>query len=78
MIAQVTGLKPGEFVHTLGDAHIYLNHLDQVNLQLKRDFRTLPTIQINSAVKDLFAFKYEDFTLNSYDPHPGIRAPVAI
>ena len=78
MMAQVTGLKPGDFVHTLGDAHIYLNHLDQVNLQLSRDFRALPTMRLNPEVRDLFAFKYEDFTLEGYDPHPGIKAPVAV
>jgi thymidylate synthase len=78
MIAQVVGLKPGDFVHTLGDAHIYLNHLEQVNLQLSRDTRPLPTMRINPAVTDLFAFRYEDFTLEGYDPHPGIRAPVAV
>jgi thymidylate synthase len=78
MMAQVVGLKPGDFVHTLGDAHIYLNHLDQVNLQLSRDFRALPTMKLNPDVTDLFAFKYEDFTLEGYDPHPGIKAPVAV
>ena len=78
MIAQVTGLKPGDFVHTLGDAHIYLNHLDQVNLQLSRQPRDLPVMKLNPAVTDLFAFKYEDFTLEGYDPHPGIKAPVAV
>ncbi|NTV95969.1 MAG: thymidylate synthase, partial [Thiobacillus sp.] len=78
MMAQVVGLKPGDFVHTLGDAHIYLNHLDQVNLQLSRDFRPLPTMRLNPEVADLFAFKYEDFTLEGYDPHPGIKAPVAV
>ncbi len=78
MIAQVTGLKPGDFVHTLGDAHIYLNHLEQVNLQLSRDTRALPSMKLNPAVTDLFAFKYEDFTLEGYDPHPGIKAPVAV
>ena len=78
MMAQVVGLKPGDFVHTLGDAHIYLNHLDQVNLQLSRDTRALPTMKLNPAVTDLFAFKYEDFTLEGYDPHPGIKAPVAV
>lgn len=78
MIAQVTGLKPGEFIHTLGDAHIYLNHLDQVRLQLSRQPRTLPVIRINPDVRDLFAFRYEDFTLEGYDPHPAIKAPVAV
>ena len=78
MMAQVTGLKPGDFVHTLGDAHIYLNHLEQVNLQLSREPRALPTMKLNPAVTDLFAFKYEDFTLEGYDPHPGIKAPVAV
>ncbi len=78
MIAQVTGLKPGEFVHTLGDAHIYLNHLDQVNLQLTREPRPLPTMRLNPAITDIFDFKYEDFTLEGYDPHPAIKAPVAV
>jgi thymidylate synthase len=78
MIAQVTGLKPGDFVHTLGDAHIYLNHLEQVNLQLSREVRALPTMRLNPAVTDLFGFRYEDFALEGYDPHPGIRAPVAV
>lgn len=78
MMAQVTGLKPGDFVHTLGDAHIYLNHLDQVNLQLTRDTRPLPTMRLNPAVTSLFDFRYEDFTLEGYDPHPGIKAPVAV
>jgi len=78
MIAQVTGLKPGEFIHTLGDAHIYLNHLDQVQLQLSREPRPLPTMHINPEVQDLFAFRYEDFTLEGYDPHPAIKAPVAV
>ena len=78
MVAQVAGLKPGDFVHTLGDAHIYLNHLEQVNLQLTREPRALPSMRLNPAVTDLFAFKYEDFTLEGYDPHPGIKAPVAV
>ncbi len=78
MVAQVCGLKPGEFVHTFGDAHIYLNHLDQVNQQLQRDFRPLPVMQLNPAVTSVFDFTYEDFTLTGYDPHPHIKAPVAV
>ncbi len=78
MVAQVCGLKLGDFVHTLGDAHIYLNHLDQVNEQLQRDFRALPTMRINPAVDNIFDFHYEDFTLENYDPHPAIKAPVAV
>jgi thymidylate synthase len=78
MVAQVTGLEPGEFVHTLGDAHLYLNHLEQADEQLSRLPRPLPVMQLNPAVKDLFAFRYEDFTLQGYDPHPAIRAPIAV
>ena len=78
MIAQVTGLKPGEFVHTLGDAHLYLNHLEQADLQLSREPREPPVMKLNPAVTDLFAFTWEDFTLEGYDPHPAIRAPVAV
>ncbi len=78
MIAQVTELKPGEFVHTLGDAHLYLNHLEQVETQLARQPRTLPTMQLNPQITDLFAFSYDDFTLTGYDPHPHISAPIAI
>jgi thymidylate synthase len=78
MVAQVTGLKPGEFVHTFGDAHLYLNHLEQAHLQLSRAPKALPTLQINSAVKDIFAFRYEDFALQGYEPHPHIKAQVAV
>jgi thymidylate synthase len=78
MVAQVTGLKPGEFVHTLGDAHLYLNHLEQAQLQLTRAPKPLPVLRLNPAVKDLFAFRYEDFTLEGYDPAPAIRAPIAV
>lgn len=78
MVAQVTGLQPGDFVHTFGDAHLYLNHLEQANLQLSRDFRPLPQMKINSNVTDLFDFKYDDFELVNYDPHPHIKAPVAV
>ena len=78
MVAQVTGLKPGDFVHTLGDAHIYKNHFDQAHLQLSREPRALPVMQINPDVTDLFAFSYDDFTLEGYDPHPAISAPIAV
>jgi len=78
MMAQVTDLKPGDFVHTLGDAHLYLNHLDQTREQLNREPRPLPTMTLNPAVKDIFAFRFEDFTLAGYDPHPAIKAPVAV
>jgi len=78
MVAQVCGLKLGDFVHTLGDAHLYLNHLEQANLQLSREARELPNIIINQEIKDIFAFKFEDFTLEGYDPHPAIKAPVAV
>jgi thymidylate synthase len=78
MIAQVTNLKLGDFVHTFGDTHLYLNHIDQAREQLSRKPRPLPTMRLNPAVKDLFAFKYEDFMLEGYDPHPAIKAPVAI
>ena len=78
MVAQVTGLKPGEFVHSFGDAHLYLNHLDQAEEQLARAPRALPTMRINPDVTDLFAFRFEDFTLEGYDPHPHIKAPVAV
>ena len=78
MIAQVCGLKPGDFVHTFGDAHIYKNHLEQVRLQLSRDPRPLPTMRINPEVKDIFGFKYEDFTLENYNPHPHIKGEVSV
>jgi len=78
MVAQVTGLKPGDFVHTMGDAHLYLNHVDQARLQLSRDCRKLPTMQINPEVKSIFDFKFEDFKLVGYDPHPHIKAAVAV
>ncbi len=78
MIANVAGLRPGDFVHTFGDAHLYLNHLDQARLQLSRPPRHLPIMRINPAVDDLFGYRYEDFTLEGYDPHPHIKAEVAV
>ncbi len=78
MMAQVTGLQPGEFVHTFGDAHIYLNHMEQVDLMLSREFRPLPEMKLNPEIRDLFGFRYEDFKLSGYDPHPPIRAQVAV
>ena len=78
MMAQVTDLQPGEFVHTLGDAHIYLNHLEQVKLQLSREPRPLPVLKLNSAVKSIFEFRYEDFSIEEYNPHPHIRGEIAV
>jgi thymidylate synthase len=78
MMAQVTGLEAGDFVHTFGDAHLYLNHLEQADLQLSRSPHALPTMRINPAVTDLFAFSFDDFELQGYDPHPHIKAPVAV
>jgi thymidylate synthase len=78
MMARVTGYQPGEFIHTLGDAHIYLNHIDQVKLQLTREPRTLPEMKLNPGVNDILAFRYEDFTLTGYDPYPVIKAEISV
>lgn len=78
MIAQATNLKPGDFVHTFGDAHLYLNHIDQAKLQMSREPRLLPTMKINPEVKSIFDFKYGDFKLENYDPHPGIKADISV
>jgi thymidylate synthase len=78
MVAQVTGLEPGEFIHTFGDAHLYTNHLDEARLQLSRQPKTLPQLKLNPAVHDIFQFRFDDFTLTGYDPHPHIKAPVAV
>jgi len=78
MMAQVTGYKPGDFIHTLGDAHLYLNHLEQARLQLSRAPKPLPTMRLIPTVKDIFAFRYEDFSIENYDPHPHIKAAVAV
>ncbi|MCZ8332923.1 MAG: thymidylate synthase [Rhodobacteraceae bacterium] len=78
MLAHVTGYEPGDFVHSIGDAHIYSNHMDQVQTQLSRDIRPLPTLRITRAVPSLFDFRYEDFEITGYDPHPAIKAPVAV
>ncbi|NBV87509.1 MAG: thymidylate synthase, partial [Verrucomicrobia bacterium] len=78
MVAQVCGLNPGDFVHTFGDLHLYNNHIDQANLQLSREIRPLPKMFLNSDVKEIQAFQYEDFRLEGYDPHPAIRAPISV
>ena len=78
MVAQVSGYQPGEFIHTFGDAHLYLNHIEQAELQLSRAPKALPTIRLNPAVKDIFGFRYEDFTVENYEPHPHIKAQVAV
>jgi thymidylate synthase len=78
MMAQVTGYKPGEFIHTLGDAHIYLNHMEQVRLQLTREPRSLPVMNINPEVRDILSFRYGDFTLTGYDPHPAIKGDISV
>jgi thymidylate synthase len=78
MVAQVTGLEPGDFVHTFGDLHLYANHLDQAREQLTRAPRALPKMTLNPEVKDIHAFRYEDFALSEYDPHPAIKAPIAV
>ena len=78
MVAQVTGLEAGEFVHTFGDAHLYTNHLEQADRQLARALRPLPEMKLNPAVSDIFGFDIEDFELVGYDPHPGIKAPIAV
>jgi thymidylate synthase len=78
MVAQVCDLQPGDFVHTLGDAHLYINHMEQAKIQLSRECRPLPTMKLNPGVKDIFGFKFEDFTLENYNPHPHIKAPVAV
>ena len=78
MVAQVCNLEPGDFVHTFGDAHLYNNHMEQAQLQLTREVRSLPLMEINPDVKDIFSFKFDDFTLSNYDPHPHIKGAVAV
>ena len=78
MVAQVCDLQPGEFIHTFGDLHLYQNHLEQAREQLSREFRPLPRMQLNAAVKSIYDFRFEDFTLSDYDPHPAIKAPIAV
>ena len=77
-MAQVTGLQAGDFVHTLGDAHIYTNHIEQLKMQIERELRPLPQMILNPEIKNIFDFKYEDFTLEGYDPHPHIKGEVAV
>ena len=78
MVAQVSNLEPGEFVHTFGDAHLYVNHLEQARLQLTREPRSLPRMRLNPDVRSMFDFRYDDFALESYDPHAHIKAPIAV
>jgi thymidylate synthase len=78
MMAQVCDLQPGEFIHTFGDTHLYLNHIEQAQLQLTREPRQLPQMTLNPEVKSIFDFHFEDFTLSDYSPHPGIKAPIAV
>ena len=78
MMAQVCGYEAGDFIHTFGDAHIYSNHMEQVELQLSREIRTLPTLKINPEIKDIFGFTFDDFTLENYNPHPHIKGAVAV
>ena len=78
MVAQVSGLRPGEFIHTFGDAHLYSNHLEQAKTQLQREPRPLPTMRIRDGIDDLFSFAYGDFTLEGYDPHPSIKGEIAV
>jgi thymidylate synthase len=78
MMAQATGLQPGDFVHSFGDAHLYLNHLEQARLQLSREPRSLPKLRLNPSIRSLFDFAYDDIAIEDYDPHPAIKAPVAV
>ena len=78
MVAQVTGLEAGEFIHTLGDAHIYRNHIEQVRLQLSREPRSLPSMKLNPGIRSIFGFTYQDFSLENYDPHPHIKGEISV